>query len=340
MTSTSPSGAKGIGWILGSLVAVVAVGLFALRTEVGQTLFGGWSFVKSIEQDQGTYYRLKVKLTYKGEPQDFDIVVGCNVRRITYKDGSGTYEAGLIPTVFGRRMSDGKGLVVRPPNACQGETTANGRIRADLMPIVVVYDNADTLDFGTAYISDDAYDSPLSVLKFGGATVAPATRSDFDEFRSAQPNLVSRESYWSRAPDDVLTRMHIDRAPRTWAHICEGYKRFRIPDTARAAVRARWPEERPEYWVLDTYENAPAIFGDGFTQLIRIDREAESPHPAAAFQWPGDDAADFGAMRRTPTPGGAIAGAYYPSADDYRLDQWPVDRNNWPAYGESGTDHV
>jgi hypothetical protein len=109
----APRGRRPIGLILGILVVVVVTGFLALRSETGQMLLGDRSFVRSIADDRGTYYRLKVKLTYNGEPQDFDIVVGCNVRRITYKDGSGTYEAGLIPTVFGRRMSDGKGLVVR-----------------------------------------------------------------------------------------------------------------------------------------------------------------------------------------------------------------------------------
>ena len=84
-----------------TLVAALLVGAAVLRSDVGQALFGRWSYTKSVEVDRGTYFRLKVKLTYKGEPQDFDIVVGCNVRRITYKDGSGTYEAGLIPSVFG-----------------------------------------------------------------------------------------------------------------------------------------------------------------------------------------------------------------------------------------------
>jgi len=235
----APRGQRPIGWMLGIFVAVVGIGLLALRSETGQLLLGHWSFVRSIAQDEGTYYRLKVKLTYKGEPQDFDIVVGCNVRRITYKDGSGTYEAGLIPTVFGRRMSDGKGLVVRPPNACQGETTANGRIRQDLMPIIVVYDDAETLDFGTAYMSDDAYDSPISVLSFGGATIERASRRDFDEFRRTHSNLVSRESYWSSAPDDVLRRLKLARAPAPWAHVCEGYERFRVPEAARAWCRRR-----------------------------------------------------------------------------------------------------
>lgn len=201
----------------------LAVGALAVGVAVCASRL---SFAKSIEEDHGTYYRLKVKLAYKAEPQDFDIVVGCNVRVISYKGGSGnTYEAGLVPTVFGRRTSDGKGLVVRPPNACQGETTANGQVQPDLLPIVVVYDDANTLDFGTAYLSQDAFESPLSVLKFGGATIEKATRAEFEDFRRSQPNLVTRESYHSdiesdrelkRLEHDLITRKRSPSSGDSW----------------------------------------------------------------------------------------------------------------------------
>jgi hypothetical protein len=92
-----------------------------------------------------------------------------------------------VPTVFGRRMSDGKGLVIRPPTACRGETNANGEVQPDLLPIIVVLDEADILDFGIVYLSEDAYESPLSAPKFSGATIEKATRAEFDKFRRTQP---------------------------------------------------------------------------------------------------------------------------------------------------------
>ena len=78
-----------VGWLAACAVAIGVAGY------AGTPLADGLSFVKSIKQDHGTYYRLKVKLAYKGEPQDCDIVVGCNVRVINYKGGGNTYEAGL-----------------------------------------------------------------------------------------------------------------------------------------------------------------------------------------------------------------------------------------------------
>jgi hypothetical protein len=303
------------------------------------------SFVKSVEEDHSTYYRLKVKLTYKGEPQDFDIVVGCNVRQIFYKDNSSTYEAGLVPSVFGRRMSDGKGLVVRPPNACEGETTGNGKVQSDLLPIMVVYDNAETLDFGIAYLSQDAYESPLSVLVFGGATIDKATRPEFDDFRRTQPNLVKRESYHKAlGGDSALKRMNLSATAIPWAHVCEGYERYLVPEELRSTIQQRWPGGHPRYWQADTgqLEHAltDAILPSDHTDrhLIRSDGLTDPLHPTSAFGSIRESEADYGMPTRA---GGGLVSparvkrfppAYYPAASDYRLDRWPTDRQDWSAF--------
>ena len=95
--------------------AIAAVCLLAvfllLRTEAGQLLTGNWSFTDYVREDDGTFFRLKMKLAYKGEAQEFGVVVACHVKVIGYKDGGSTYKAGLTPTVYGRRMSDGKGFI-------------------------------------------------------------------------------------------------------------------------------------------------------------------------------------------------------------------------------------
>jgi hypothetical protein len=314
------------------LAASIVVGVLIAAFATAQA-----QLTSSVTNDRSTYYRLKVKLAYKGEPQDFDIVVGCNVRQINYAYGGRTYEAGLIPTVFGRRMSDGKGLVVRPPNACQGETTANGRVQPDLLPVIIVYDNADRLDFGIAYLSEDAYESLLSVLKFGGATIDKATKAEFDEFRRTQANLITRPKYHSSASADMLKRMGLPQVAERWAYMCESYARFRIPADLRELVRRYWPEERPNYWLTDSYDaesRVSAALRD--SRAIENDR-GTGPRPFLAFGNPGDSAADLGFPTRagggrvSPTRGG-VPVSYYPSATDYRSDQWPSDRNDWPRY--------
>jgi hypothetical protein len=308
----------------------------------GKPLVGKDGFVRSVKEDHGTYYRLKVKLTYKGEPQDFDIVVGCKVRVINYKGGSGnTYEAGLVPTVFGRRMSDGKGLVVRPPNACEGETTANGQVQPDLLPIVVVYDDANTLTFGTAYLSEDAYENPLSVLKFGGARIEKATRAEFEEFRRSQPNLVTRETYHSDIESDAeLKRLGFTRLTRPFGNRCQAYMRFRIPAELRAVVDQQWPKSKPTYWRPDTYEAESEITNKiwGRAQIL-TDRPNDPPRPWAAYmELDPARTADRGLANRV--GGGMIAQSrvnlfsptIYPATDDYQAHRWPADRSQWPSF--------
>src|SRR5215203_5316953 len=74
------------------------------RRLIAQAAKPPWSFTKSVERDRGVHYRLKVKLTYKGEPEDFDIVVGCNLLQINYKDNSRTvkdFDCANSPLCFG-----------------------------------------------------------------------------------------------------------------------------------------------------------------------------------------------------------------------------------------------
>jgi hypothetical protein len=72
------------------VLLVLGTGL-VLAIKQARALLRGVSFAKSIEvtapgQDRGYYYRLKASYTYKGEPLDFDIVVGRRVRITSYED--------------------------------------------------------------------------------------------------------------------------------------------------------------------------------------------------------------------------------------------------------------
>jgi hypothetical protein len=318
--------------------ALIAVALLALHSGLGRELLGGSGFVRYIENDHGTYYRLKVQLAYKGEEQDFDIVIGCNVHVIGYKDNSSTYEVGLVPTVFGRRMSDGKGLVVRPPNACQGETTANGKVQPDLLPVIIVYDDADTLSFGTAYLSEDAYERPMSVLKFGAATIETATRAEFEKFRRTQPNLVTRESYHSLTDSDAQLKANgITRLTHPFGYRCQVYDHFRLPDNVRALARQYWPESKPTYWRPDTYDQEREIrIALMESKDIQSDRTSDLPLPWKVLLNIGS--ADRGLVRRS---GGGLVSprretllppAMYPATDDWSAYRWPRDWTQWKGF--------
>jgi hypothetical protein len=290
-------------------------------------LLGGWSFTKSVVRDTGTYYRLKVDLTYKDEPQHFDIVVGCNVLQINYKDGDRTREVGLIPSAFGRRMSDGRGLVVRPPQACNGETTANQRIPPDLLPLIVVYDEAETLAFGTAYLSDDAYANPMSVLKFGSATIERADRAEFDQFRREQPNLVKRSSYHAASGPSALAARGLPPPDTPMGTGCKGYARFRLFGAEKDQARALWPAERPQYWHPTTSDEQFAIDPNIYNRPMQTDRAGAPLHPRYAMM-PGIDVgiADSGMPRRNPVAwiqNRPVQLSYYPDVGPWIALPWP-----------------
>ena len=316
---------------------VLLIGLWATMTTSGQILTGRWSYAERAYVDQGTYFRLKVDVTYRGEPQHFDIVVGCNVLGIDYKDGSTTREVGLVPTVYGRRMRDGKGLVVRAPDVCHGETTENGHVPADFIPVMVVYDDADTLGFGTAYMVDEAYHSPHSLMSFSKALVERATRAEFDAFRQhGQPNLVTREQYHSAQPQDVVEKMGLTKIYPAFGRSCWAYSRSLIPEEYRANVRKYWPAERPKYWMIPDYKSL-AELREAFEEanFSRDDGgELKGIGPWIGSEWPG-----YGMMHRS---GSKRVGpvslsmvntpAFYPFTSDVSEASWPRDPSMWISY--------
>ncbi|MCP3390080.1 hypothetical protein NLM27_14975 [Bradyrhizobium sp. CCGB12] len=306
------------------LAAIVA----AQRSPVFQALRGNWDFVKSVQRETGTYYRLKVKLTYKGEPQDFDIVVTCGGRQINYADGGRTSELGVTPSVFGRRMSDGKALIVHPPVACRGETTANGGVAPDLLPAVVVFEDAETLAFGTAYMSDDAYDSPLSVLRFGGATIDRADRAAFEKFRREQPNLVKRSSYWTRAGASALRDRDLAAARIPMGVVCFSYARYRLFGQGKDRAHELWPAERPRFWLPATQQDSEAIHPFTYAKPVLTDHDEATPYPANQVMQH-----EFVSMLGMPRRGldrpkkhtRFIAPSYYPDIGGWIALPWPPD---------------
>jgi hypothetical protein len=258
------------GLIISLIIALPLVVLALFRPDAVRAMFAGWKFTQSVEIQRGTYYRLKVNLAYKGEPHNFDIVVGCNVRVTTYKGNDRTVEVGVAPTAYGLKMKDGRGIVVRPPEACRGETTENGGVPTSLLPLVVIYEKADEPWFGIAYASEDAYQSPLSELKFNGATISSATRSEWEDWRriEAPKNFVTYELLGVNAAN----RFDLIRwkpGMRFMGSQCLGFARVRLAEAAREIVRAHWPADRPTYWYPNE-EAARAIWP-------RPDTEASQP---------------------------------------------------------------
>lgn len=313
---------------MGGFAVAVVVG-WAAMADSGRRQTSGWTFAESAEVDRGTYFRLKVDFTYKGEPQHFDLVVGCNVQNIRYKDGSGTYEAGLVPTVYGQRMKDGKAVVVRPPDACRGDTTANGGVPENFLPVMIVYDDADTVAFGTAYVTDEAYGNPRSAMTFGKATIESATREEFDAFRESGPaNIVTRSQYHSVQSDEHLASLGLQRTYPAFGWHCHAYSRWKLNQLEQVVVRKYRPAGAARYWTISDTETRVAFEKEHGGLLEKLGKRERDDGLMLNFR-EGFWQPDLGALRRDGVKKVGIKGveraaSFYPANTTMSQDKWPV----------------
>ena len=313
----------GVRWLV--VVGLLLVGAVFALANGPRYLLSGWSFTKSVDvkaagQDRGYYYRFKASLAYKGEPLDFDIVVGCNVTVTTYKDNDRTVEVGVAPMVFGLNMKDGRGVVVRPPEACQGETTENGKVPVALLPLVVTYENADQPWFGLAYATEDAYASSISELKLFGATISKATFEEWQEWRrtEAPKNFVTYELLGINEKDR-FEKPHWNPRYRAMSSECTGFSWVRLPESVRDAIRPYWPADKPRYWYPS--EDARRVFyGAGDFEGKKVLFEGS---PLREY-FPTVEAMHGVSRHR---PGGLVfytnhvGGDVYPATSDFSLDR-------------------
>jgi hypothetical protein len=319
--------------------------LLVLAAAIAYAGFGRpWSFTRENRTYDGQFFKLDVKLSYKGEPHPISFVVGCKVHGVKYADGSTTRDVGLIPNVYGHRMKDGQAVVVRPPDACDGETSANGEVPPSFMPIIIVYDNADTLDFGKAYISDDAYDGPLAELKFDSAVITASDRAAWEEFRANGPkNVVTREQWWSRAPPDVIAAQGLKQVFPVIGETCHFAIRRQVPDEVKPLLRASPSFRFDGPWSPKRDQEGDLLF-DKFRNEMKMevafwptDLGVAAERKNGGFGWATPD---YGVVRRDGNPGLAKIGSFrqnlppitaYPVSSMVASGNWPSNPTLWPA---------
>ena len=136
----------------------------------------------SMTADYGYFYRLNVKVSHQDEMFDMNIVVACNPKLVP-KFGMGAMTH--FPLFYAERTKANHAIGVRPVLGCGGVTTANGRAPPDLLPSIRWFPDADDLTFSILYATEDAYENPLSQLKFHGATMHAAKVDEFLAFQEA-----------------------------------------------------------------------------------------------------------------------------------------------------------
>ncbi len=176
------------GWA-GALAAVLLVLLAWLLWP--RTADVAATAITESTEDRSVFFRLIAKYRHGEEAVDFDIVVGCAVKVTGYGYGGSSYDAFRDPIFFVKETMDGAAVMQIVPDACQGQTTENGKVPPDFLPGVIWFDNARDLSLGVAYVSEDAFENERSKLTFLGSSIRKATRAEWEAFQpTAARNLL------------------------------------------------------------------------------------------------------------------------------------------------------
>jgi hypothetical protein len=225
-------------------------------------------------QDRSVYYRLLAKYQHGDETIDFDIVVGCGVRVTRYGDGGNSYDAFRDPVAYVKPVEGGGAVMQIVPSACLGETSDNGKVPDDFLPGALWFDRAEDLSLGIAYVTEDAFESPKSKLKFLGASIHTTTREEWEAFQPmAAKNLIDPRPLFSTMPmpDPAVLRQNLGDSQalaRLWPGMsCHVVARLHISDAGRAIIREYWPASKPRYWTpsqqqLDAIDRRVKLFSD------------------------------------------------------------------------------
>lgn len=212
--------------------------------------------------DRSTYYRVQASYLYLGERVDFDIQVGCNVYVSVGLDRDRSMMTGLAPMAYGLPMKDGGGLVIVPPKACGGETSENGKIPSNYIPYPITFEDYTKPFEGLGYQSTEAFDSPISKLKFIDAKVTASTKEAFEAWRTteAPKNIIKPHMLTFKLGDPFGTQGEYKWRPGGYfPDTCFRLNRAELPKEARPRISQDWPTERPKYWI-PTFETRSAAF--------------------------------------------------------------------------------
>lgn len=213
------------------------------------------------------FFRFKAQYVVKatGEVVDFDLVWPCQLRYA--RDATGD-SVDLGPTggkavewdshfgavnQFPKVTKDHHALVVKIPRACDGQTTANGKVPADLLPFARWYEDADDISEGLLYATEDAYRSPIAKIEFRVASIEKATAAKFkdwalhaaDGFRPSK-DIVSPLGFTQR---DFWGLGHIAQA-------CWGVERAALPSEFMGRIAEFWPPGHPHFWSFQAARDA------------------------------------------------------------------------------------
>ena len=216
----------------------------------------------------GWFYRMIVELSHGGEPLNIEVIIGCGsqVRQILGEGRSA--RAIWAPYIYGVRTKNGEGVLVQSPNVCDRDV-AKEPIPADFLPVVFWAPDAGNLEFLVAYLHERAYEQPVSKLKFQRATITEATEADYKAWRETRwkDNIVPigdrRDDHvngWSYFRGEGFFPKEDPRSKLLLRTFCYSFLRVPIPSDLQELIRAQWPPDRRDYWLLAWSTVRPILF--------------------------------------------------------------------------------
>jgi hypothetical protein len=273
--------------------------------------------------EHSEFFRLIAKYQHGDEVVEFNVVAGCGVQVTHYGDGDKSYIADRDPVVFAKKTKDGGAIWQIMPGACgSGETTENGQVPADFLPGAIWFDNANDFSFGTAYVTEDAFENPNGKLKFLGASLHRATAEEWEAFQPiAGTNLVvSRPFNYGNPPvpmEEIKANLWNKEKIAKWRPKINCYlvERYELSDPAeRAVLRKYWPEGQPQFWMPTGPQYK--LINDGTRRMLVNGVPARDYFQFGHYQSRAFPTRNRGGMLRSGRPSSQLPIEIYPIRSD------------------------
>lgn len=199
----------------------------------------------------GEFFRFTVDVLYKGQPLRIEYPVACKFNISRNIDGDRSVDgASLAPSVFGVETPDGGALVIKTPNFCDYSKAIDANeVPSSYNPLIVHYQDAKSPTFGLGYYGAEAFDSPISVMKFTGSKTERISGEEFADWRQKNPhaNWVTYERM--NANPNIFNRTDWKPGDRHLATVCRGGVLYPLPQEAKDIIQDAWEDlGKPKYW--------------------------------------------------------------------------------------------
>ncbi|MDJ0921320.1 MAG: hypothetical protein QNI84_09345 [Henriciella sp.] len=214
----------------------------------------------AVERAPASFFRVTADYTVieTGEEIKFDYVVGCGgiISNYSYTTPTVIYEA--HPTLQVLPTSNGAAIGLKAPGILC-DTRAFEEVPEIFQPFMMWFPDVEDLSFAWGYVTEVAYESPHAHVTFHGASVTPATETEWRDNRAQllanYEQLGALPGPWghsfSRSPSEEMARVYVLGKGFYIASKCQAYSRLPLSPELTEELFANAPEGTGRYWLLD-----------------------------------------------------------------------------------------